>query len=462
MHSCVPCGRFKKKTWIVKVQEEKKTAHWAFIWPIYTTWCRTSWLIFIYHACSFHAWDGWFWPSACICMICIFSYRYRFGESTATWFWWRIWPYSFGRPTRRVWDWSPDLSFLGSHALWNRYYIGWSGWGWLGQECCLHGPCVLQISLSFWWFPAQFKCMSVPVLVVSLLFLMYTFMHGRMCLGFSQVLARMDSWTVRRHWCRNLHRLIYRFGLTLMVEMTMLEVPVLFRSVETPLPWPVLKMSSWMKIVFQKTQGQPLLAGFKLGQVKMWEDALGTFWSRFKASFPQHAVFREKDSAVLNRCIPILIHGDEGRGKLRRAVMATSVQPLLKAKSTQKGHSFLGRFLYGILPGEMYCSGLGGSFETMQDALVQDLQDLYQHGIQAYVVMLRYVCHVSACVYTCMLHACHQVQVIMPDGSTTTFFTVLCGVKGDWPYLRVPEAFNMHVMHVCLACTYHACHVKCG
>ena len=95
----------------------------------------------------------------------------------------------------------------------------------------------------------------------------------------------MDSWRVRRHWCRNLHRLIYRFGLTLMVEMTMLEVPVLFRSVETPLPWPVLKMSSWMKLIFQKTEGQPLLAGFKLGQVKMWEDTLRTFWSRFKASF---------------------------------------------------------------------------------------------------------------------------------------------------------------------------------
>ena len=78
--------------------------------------------------------------------------------------------------------------------------------------------------------------------------------------------------------------------------------------------------------------------------------------------------------------------------------MATSVQPLLKAKSTKKGHSFLGRFLYGILPGEMYCSGLGGSFETMQDALVQDLQDLYQHGIQAYVVMLR-SCVMSVCVH---------------------------------------------------------------
>lgn len=173
----------------------------------------------------------------------------------------------------------------------------------------------------------------------------------------------------------------------------MLEVPVLFRSVETPLPWPVLKMSSWMKLIFQKTEGQPLLAGFKLGQVKMWEDTLRTFWSRFKASFPQHAVFREKDAATLLRSIPIQLHGDEGRGKLRRAVMATSIQPLLKAKSTKKGHSFLGRFLYGILPGELYCSGLGGSFETMQDALVRDLQDLYHNGIQAYMF--------SCCVMPC-------------------------------------------------------------
>lgn len=66
---------------------------------------------------------------------------------------------------------------------------------------------------------------------------------------------------------------------------------------------------------------------------------------------------------------------------------------------------------------------------------------------------------VKKCTHICCMHA-PKAQVIMPDGSTTTFYTILCGVKGDWPYLRVSEAFSMHD-HACaqMSCTYHACHV---
>ena len=38
-------------------------------------------------------------------------------------------------------------------------------------------------------------------------------------------------------------------------------------------------------------------------------------------------------------------------------------------------------------------------------------------------------------------------QVTLPDGSSTILYVVLCGVKGDWPYLSISEALGPH-MHV--------------
>ena len=214
----------------------------------------------------------------------------------------------------------------------------------------------------------------------------------------------MGSWRDPAHWSRNLHRLIYRFGLTLMVEMTMLEVPVLCHDAEVLLPWPILKFSSWLKLIFKRTEGQPVFAGHRLANIDEWQGMFRDFWRKYQAAFPGHKVFEQKDKSTLARCLPVLLHGDEGRGKLKRAVMATSVQPLLKARRRNShGHSFLSRFLYGILPGEKYCSGLGGSFETMQDALVEDLKDLYENGVQA-------ICYLHPACFTFMhafFHACH-------------------------------------------------------
>ena len=241
--------------------------------------------------------------------------------------------------------------------------------------------------------------------------------------GYSEVLTQMGSWRDPAHWSRNLHRLIYRFGLTLMVEMTMLEVPVLCNDAEVLLPWPILKFSSWLKLIFKRTEGQPVLAGHKLADIDSWHGMFRTFWKKYALAFPGHKVFEQKDTATLAQCVPALLHRDEGRGKLKRAVMATSIQPLLKARRGKThGHSFLSRFLYGILPGEKYCSGLGGSFETMQDALVEDLKDLYENGIQA----MRFYMHAACMFCKCMC---------------TWYISCMILSLGRWPCLMVPALF---------------------
>ena len=198
--------------------------------------------------------------------------------------------------------------------------------------------------------------------------------------GVSEVLRKMGSWTNKSNWSRNLHKLIYKFNMTLPVESMTLDLPVQWQNKHIMMPWPCLPFSSWMKTIFEKSFGQPLLAGHKLEHEAKWKCMFQTFWARFReASGGSHQVF-EDHAGRLEVCVPVFIHGDEGRGKLRRAVMATSVQPVLVAGG-HAGHSFNSRFLHHIMPGELYEGD--STLQILQEALVEDLQFLYTHGCTA-------------------------------------------------------------------------------
>ena len=138
------------------------------------------------------------------------------------------------------------------------------------------------------------------------------------------------------------------------------------------LPWPTLRFSDWARYIFARTSGQPLLAGFELSQEAQWGEMFRLFWERYEKARGHKLM---ADGHPWETTVPIMIHGDEGRGKLRRCVMITSVSPVLHSK----GHSFLSRYLYSVLPGENYEGD--HSLDILQDNLVQDLQDLYESGL---------------------------------------------------------------------------------
>lgn len=83
------------------------------------------------------------------------------------------------------------------------------------------------------------------------------------CLGTSDLLSTMNKWSSQSNWSRNLHKLIYKFNMTLPVKMESLDLPVRWRNKHVMMPWPCLPFSSWVSCVFDKTCGQPLLAGKK-------------------------------------------------------------------------------------------------------------------------------------------------------------------------------------------------------
>ena len=135
----------------------------------------------------------------------------------------------------------------------------------------------------------------------------------------------------KRNECRNLHSLIHREGRTLPIPVDSVQTPVLVLSgkcrIET-VSYPVLMLSRWVDYILSQ-DGQILLGGHRLSDgVEPIKRMFDRFWSRFQhirsdLSFPQGC-----DSGnSIN--IPYGLHGDEGRGKLRRPIMCLSYQPLI-------------------------------------------------------------------------------------------------------------------------------------
>ena len=195
------------------------------------------------------------------------------------------------------------------------------------------------------------------------------------CTGQSNLLRILGSWQDRSKWCRNLHRLIHRFGLMLSVTITSAPVPVsVGGTASRTLPWPTLRFSDWVRCVFRMTDGQPLLCGHSVENEAAWQGMLLDFWENARPAFSSHRVYQDKKNC-LHLCVPIMLHGDEGRGKLRRCVMCQSVQPLLRVP----GHTFSSRLLFAVFPGELYAGS--SSVHMLQEHLTAGLAELYQNGI---------------------------------------------------------------------------------
>ena len=124
---------------------------------------------------------------------------------------------------------------------------------------------------------------------------------------------------------------------------------------------------------------------------------LSLFWDRWKFLRPNHQIFQCRDVASLQRTLPLLLHGDEGRGAKRQGLMCLSVAPILgrgvatrSKKGTPNrsdrqlmnyvGRSFATRFLLGVLPKKAYENN-PDVFQTLVSILASDFQKLAKDGV---------------------------------------------------------------------------------
>lgn len=189
-----------------------------------------------------------------------------------------------------------------------------------------------------------------------------------------------------------------------------------------------------------REQSYLILAGHEL-EVMTWKDELRGFWELYLRGDPSHPM-NCAGAPPKEVTVPFYIHGDEGRGKYKSPIMIQAVQPVLSFKGPafknssgcldcsvgmcnfatslllQLRHSFCTRFLYAVLPSELYWND--ESLKCLNEFFAADLNKAFEEGVLA-----------TRPFATCCV--CHEVD---SRNGPIRVYASMCGVKGDWPYLR--------------------------
>lgn len=83
------------------------------------------------------------------------------------------------------------------------------------------------------------------------------------------------------------------------------------------------------------------LGGNPLGKSNHFRQDLREFWERYKVVEPDLSFFGTVPECEWDTCIPLAIHGDEGRGKAKSPLMVVTTQvimPLSEKKSNMQGN----------------------------------------------------------------------------------------------------------------------------
>eukprot|EP00435_Cladocopium_sp_Y103_P054921 s920_g18.t1 len=204
-----------------------------------------------------------------------------------------------------------------------------------------------------------------------------------------------------------------------------LDIPISWVDLTGTSSFPVLDLRDTVDYLI-RSNNLPKLFGDQ--PVEGIQGTLLEFWRRYKVEWPDFEIY---DAALqgkvsLSRCIPVYVHGDEGRGFKRSGVMILSVQgalgrgtrpfqlkhPLQRVRHIKmglnlQGSSFNSRLLFTAMPKKYYSSE---NFRIVLSKLVDDLLCL-QEGFQFQGEKWHIVC---------------------------------LGLKGDMPFLRSAGGFTRH------------------
>lgn len=154
-------------------------------------------------------------------------------------------------------------------------------------------------------------------------------------------LARCGRSKTDPNICRNLHRLLERKNRLFPVKVSYVST-MIRKSRKQPMlrvQYPVLNMSSWAQSIFSRG-GHFFMQGGDLDNLAQFQNTLQLFWERWGQTDPNFGFLRDFPKSEWRSAIPVALHGDEGRGRLKKPVMILSLQPvlpLLQSKTNMQG-----------------------------------------------------------------------------------------------------------------------------
>jgi len=141
---------------------------------------------------------------------------------------------------------------------------------------------------------------------------------------------------------------------------------------------PVLKFRDVVSCLSQKGKMNLLVKDESLGVYE-------TFWNRYEKGHAHHPIF-SCPAEERRRCIPLLLHADEGTSLKKRGLMVISLQPVVGDGTSHGGKhlNFLGnslitRFLYSAIMTKYYRKQHAGRLGKLVSLLASDLKDLFEN-----------------------------------------------------------------------------------
>ena len=165
----------------------------------------------------------------------------------------------------------------------------------------------------------------------------------------------------------------------------------------------MIRLHEWAKLLL-RTNSWHLLCGLVRPNPERETAIWASFWARYQKLDPGHEIFAlaEAGQVELARCAAVLLHGDEGQGRRRQAVLALSFYSILgrgskaalereknegvkkhwlKQKTNFLGHTYTTRFLSGILPKALY-SEKDATFHSLLEAIYEEANFMSRVGVK--------------------------------------------------------------------------------
>lgn len=204
-----------------------------------------------------------------------------------------------------------------------------------------------------------------------------------------------------------------------------LPVPISRCDLVSKSRFPYVKFGDWFKYIIEFDLLENLVGTNDLADMQC---NLTLFWQRFKASHPDHKMYDPAGvGAPQNHSmtIPVVVHGDEGRGRKKKQLMVLSCMGVLG-----KGSSRHNKSKDADVERPLFLNMLGNSSTTHFLHSVMPI-GLYNATPDAYFQVL----NLQAEEFTNLFTSGVQVQ-------GRTYYIACVGCKGDAPYLAKSGQFT--------------------
>ena len=219
-----------------------------------------------------------------------------------------------------------------------------------------------------------------------------------------------------------------RDGHQVMAKQFGLSLPVQKSHLEGTMNIPILRMRDWFSF-FITNSCMHILHGLLKPHAAREESILTSFWNNFQQLHPTHGVFGRAASGalLLKRAVPLLLHGDEGRGRKHSPHFVASFHSILgrgfgkdqrdrKTKAWDRmecnfeGHTFTNRFMIATLRKKDYAQDNPPTWDALMQCIAEESRYMWEVGVSA--------------------------------GGSDRYWGVVISICGDWPFLHKCGGFS--------------------